>query len=412
MQTQRGRTHYGELDSYRGIAALLIVLLHAYQLPGARIDRTTSLGGFADIFLWNLDGAVDWFFVLSGFLLFLPFARAALGQGESPRAGQFLRRRLVRIVPAYYLTLFLFWSLGIATSPNRWTDLFAHLTFTHIWMPSYMFTTVGTAWSLADEVTYYLLLAALGPILYYLCGLYPTWHKRLRLLLGIVSVLIASSLAYQAHFLWRGPLALGNFPEYFQPLGRFTTFGFGMLLAIGAAATERPLLTGRVSVYIRFLSGSLFALTYFLRLLGNAGIITFPTISGLAFTLLLCSTILGDRGSRWVGILGLQGLRFLGTISYGVYLWHEPIVIAMVERNWLFRPQASAIPANFVITIVLALACGATSYYLVERPSARLLGQANWRALGRQLLPSVLLRRDTKAPDLPIAIPRFDSELD
>jgi peptidoglycan/LPS O-acetylase OafA/YrhL len=178
MQSSKVRVHYGEVDGYRGIAALLIVLLHAYQKPGISIDRSTGAGIFVDLLLRNLDLAVDWFFVLSGFLLFLPFVRAALEQQGQLSSRDFLRRRMYRIIPAYYLVLLVFWLLGTPKWPNSWIDLLEHLTFTHIFNPAHMFSIVGPAWSLANEMVYYLLLAIIGPLSYWLCGMFGSLRAR------------------------------------------------------------------------------------------------------------------------------------------------------------------------------------------------------------------------------------------
>jgi len=248
MQSAKERAHYSEVDDYCGIAALLIVLRHAYQKPGVHIDRSTGVGAFADLFLLNLDLAVDWFFVLSGFLLFLPLARAALEQQGQLSPRDFLRRRLYRIVPAYYVVLLVFWLLGPQNWPNVGADLVEHLTFTHIFDRNHMVSTVGPAWSLADEVMYYLFLTAFGPLCYLLCGLFQSTRSRTLALTGLVLLLIGVSPVYHAHFLWHGDLSLSDFPAHFQPLARFNTFGFGMLLAVGAVATNGPKFNGPVPI--------------------------------------------------------------------------------------------------------------------------------------------------------------------
>lgn len=371
MQSSKVHIHYGEVDGYRGIAALLIVLLHAYQKPGVHFDRSASVGAFADLLLLNLDLAVDWFFVLSGFLLFLPFARAALVQQGQLSSRDFLRRRMYRIVPAYYVVLLVFWSLGQHNWPSGWSDLLKHLTFTHIFDLNHMFTTVGPAWSLADEVIYYLFLAILGPFCYWLCGMFGTPQARTLVLTGLVLLLVGVSLTYHAHFLWRGDLSLASFPAHFQPLARFNTFGLGMLLAVGVVATGGPKLHGRVPTLLRLLGVLLLLLTLLLPGLGKAGAIAFPTFSGLSFLLILCSTVLAARTSLWIRALGSPPLRFLGLISYGMYLWHEPVLIALLAHHWVIHTTPNAIFGNIVLTVVIAVAFGSLSYWAVERPMIR-----------------------------------------
>src|SRR5439155_24073279 len=90
---------YG-LEAYRGIAALLIVVYHAYQhsrLASAYVYDGTPL----HVLLRNLEAGVAWFFVLSGFLIVLPFARAAANRQSAVSVRGFLVRRAIRIVPLY-----------------------------------------------------------------------------------------------------------------------------------------------------------------------------------------------------------------------------------------------------------------------------------------------------------------------
>src|SRR5229473_1456649 len=82
-------TRYDELEADRGVAALLIVVFHSYQQ-----SRAVSTYGYEGtpihVVLRNLDATVAWFFVLSGFLITLPFARAAVRQNREQSTRGFL----------------------------------------------------------------------------------------------------------------------------------------------------------------------------------------------------------------------------------------------------------------------------------------------------------------------------------
>ena len=101
---------FAELDGYRGIAALMIVLYHAYLRDLLARDYTYLVGTPLHFVFRNLNAGVPCFFVLSGFVLFLPFARAAIAQRGAQPPGHFLRRRALRILPAYYLALGVVWA--------------------------------------------------------------------------------------------------------------------------------------------------------------------------------------------------------------------------------------------------------------------------------------------------------------
>ena len=88
------------LDSVRAIAALSVVVFHA-----SLWSQITLTGSVAAPFLSRLDVGVAIFFVLSGFLLYRPFVRARLLGGPAPRVAAYGWRRVLRIVPAYWVAL-------------------------------------------------------------------------------------------------------------------------------------------------------------------------------------------------------------------------------------------------------------------------------------------------------------------
>src|SRR5688572_9709113 len=67
-------------------------------------------------------------------------------------------------------------------------------------------------------------------------------------------------------------------------------------------------------------------------------------------------------------MLADRRLQFLGVVSYSVYLWHEPILIELSKRGWLLSTNPDAFPYNALVLATLAIAAGAASYWLVERP--------------------------------------------
>jgi hypothetical protein len=89
------------LDGLRGIAALAVVCMHVW-LYGHANDGTASRSGLLDYAAVELRLALLLFFVLSGYLLYHPFARAARGDNAPVALGRYAVRRAARIVPAYY----------------------------------------------------------------------------------------------------------------------------------------------------------------------------------------------------------------------------------------------------------------------------------------------------------------------
>jgi peptidoglycan/LPS O-acetylase OafA/YrhL len=116
-------------------------------------------------------------------------------------------------------------------------------------------------------------------------------------------------------------------------------------------------------------------------------------LTGLGCGLLVLPTLAGASGATPRGLaraLERRTMIWLGTVSYGIYLWHVPLLQAVSARMapGLQSPPASAAPGTalwlFAIVALLAAGAGAASWYLVEQPSRRLLavGGARGRAHG------------------------------
>jgi peptidoglycan/LPS O-acetylase OafA/YrhL len=372
---ERRRTHFAELEAYRGVAALLVLVFHAYQYSreGTGTPDEVYAGTPLHALFHNLEAPVAWFFALSGFLLFLPFARAAIEQRELPSSRGFLIRRAIRIVPPYYLACLLVWCWRFTGGVDQWRDLEQHLTFTQIFNREQIFWTIGPAWSLAVEVQFYLLLAILGPCAYAFCGRFADQRARtLALVAGVGAVLLAS-VAYKG---WAGAVAQiprEDFPIYFGLFAKLDTFALGMLLAI-AVQFPRVRCGAGVSTLLRGAGIGLLVGVFAFR--GSSAVIDlyFHTFAAVAFLLVLMSTTLGPRESRWARALAHPAFQILGTISYSIYLWHEPLLIELGQRNLLIRTTPDAFPVNALVLVVLAVAVAALSYYGVERP----LGELRW----------------------------------
>ena len=111
----RGPDRRPELDVLRGLAALSVLVFHVWLYTLPTPDAATSRGT-ADLLFSSVRVGLVLFFVLSGFLLYGPWVRAALDGGSAPRLGRYLARRAARIAPGYYVALagavLLLWGLG------------------------------------------------------------------------------------------------------------------------------------------------------------------------------------------------------------------------------------------------------------------------------------------------------------
>src|SRR5262245_41814850 len=153
----------GGIEGLRALAATSVLAFHVWQqaAPGG---RTADLGEFSKLFDM-LSAGVALFFVLSGFLLFRPFAAAALRNTPAPVLRTYLVNRALRIGPAYIvvvLVTLMFFERQLRDSVGRFV---ANVLLVQYYVPGYVAPelhegnggiAVVPSWSLAVEVVYYL----------------------------------------------------------------------------------------------------------------------------------------------------------------------------------------------------------------------------------------------------------------
>ena len=311
-----------------------MVLFHIRAFSGARL-------GPVDLLVRSGSTGVSLFLVLSGFCLYLPVVRG----GGRLRIGRFFRRRALRLLPAYYVSLvvvlllvaFAARPLGLAplTGPQLAVEAVTHLTMTHSLFPSTFYTLNGAYWSLALEWQLYLSL----PLLVFAV-------RRLglaRVVLAVVAVNVVYRLGLQVaidnHMLAAGsPLATEVLPNLLP--GRWAEFAFGMVAA---------------HVYVRG-SVSRIASPYGWAILPLVPLAVLSVGSPLEhilfggiFFLLLCIVLSG--GNLVARVLSWRPLVTLGVMSYSIYLVHQPIVVSLA---YLLH-QTGASPRLVFVEIVLLI---------------------------------------------------------
>ena len=356
-------------DSLRAIAALSVLLFHiAFVLEGF---TSPTLGRYAT----QLNIGVTIFFLISGFLLYRPFARARLAGDGFPGVGSYAVRRLFRIVPAYWvaLTVIALW-VGL---PVVFDHPWLHYTFTQVYDRRDLLTGVGHTWTLAVEMTFYLFL--------------PVWAFLLRRLPSRTHRQFVLTEALPLVLLWAAGLTWNltqiehvNGLVLFSPevatLPRFLDhFALGMGLAVASVALagrERQPLPVRVVERASWLpwlaAGAAFVV---LCNLGSSYVSADAEplrheVRGLVALCLLLPAVFGEsRGGAVRRLLASRPLTWVGLVSYSLYLWHpaiaQKIVYTNLDERFGWFPVA-------VLVAIAAIAAAGVSYYLVERPALRL----------------------------------------
>jgi peptidoglycan/LPS O-acetylase OafA/YrhL len=344
-----------ELDSTRGLAALLVFLGHAFFFIRPSFSDGYILRGVSGL-LWRfLDGsaAVDYFFVLSGFVLALPF----LGDSESSKAlsfFEFILRRVVRIMPTYWAALFVAFSLR---SVCNWLDIDSS-------DPALALMNWGRLVSL-DDVFSHLLLIWKDPNSNLVNG--PIWSLSVEMKISLLLPLFIAALRHSRTP--RDDLAIFVLSLYLggRDHGSFTWLPL-FVLGVGLAKYRDPLVH-KVRDLHPFVTPLLFVIACVLfwnRELQSVW--SFPSVgqewlSGIGAMLFLL-VILSHR--FWYSSLKNPAFHFLGKISYSFYLVHLPVLQASIlvlrsrgVNDWIAMPVA--ILAVLVSAVIL--------YYVVELPS-------------------------------------------
>lgn len=373
------------LDSLRGIASLAVVLTHTAFVSGAIF--TSSFKGV----LAHLNIGVTLFFLISGFVLYRPFVQARARGVDPPSVWRYARRRFLRIAPAYWLAL-----TGLAVFPGLYG------VFTGNWWVYYgllqpypIFTAgqdclkgaagcgIAQTWSLSIEVAFYLVLPIYALAMARLAGNSTARVGRRRdlavlVVLGVASAALRIWVLYRPRFVWM----------YGTVLGHFLWFALGMGLAIVSVSVAGRESEWRVLRFVRdhatmawagavagFLllslrvlpvSASPYDLSRMEQVLEHIGF-------GLIVLAIMLPAVFGHEARGPVRVfLANPVLRWLGQISYGIFLWHLTLMFELADHG-----ASTWIPGNpfvslTVVTLAVTIPIAAASYYLLERPLMRM----------------------------------------
>lgn len=388
-----GNPRFALFDSLRGLAAIAIITFHVFSLTGAMdrpvIGDTVAVLGPRSLIL---------FFVISGFLLYRPYVAARAAGRPGPRTSRYLRRRALRIIPAYWvaLTVLAIYPGIVGVFSDDWWRYYFFLQL-------YSTETVGggipVTWSLCVEVTFYLLL--------------PFWAmgvRRIRLGSGPYAwrraELAALALAATVGVVFQVLAAQEMVSDILASslLGQSTWLALGMALAVASVAAGRsernswPVRTVLERPGLCWIAATacLAALTAILQPGGLLGILEAlntrqpvpETLVAIGLTaamsaLFVAPAVFGERAGRLPRrILASAPIAWLGLVSYGLFLWHLPIAQLLALPADPFHFSASGLdlaaklpfavtPILLMLTIAVTSVLAAVSYYVVELPFLR-----------------------------------------
>ncbi len=354
-----------ELDGLRAVAAGAVVLTHAGFLSGA-IGRDILPG-----FLARMDIGVAVFFVLSGFLLYRPYARVNAGLGQPRPVRVFFAHRAARLVPAWLLVLAGTPLLVPAARESGTVPWLANLVQLQGVRQDWIVPGLAQLWSLSTEVMFYLSLPVLAVLLSAAARRHPRGE-----LLGLAALVLGS-------LTFRALVAVEALPVGFTWLQTLPAtldwFVAGMLLACVAARPGRydraegllrtsPLALWTIAACVLWvlttrLGGpyDLAPATWQESLLKHLG------YGVIAFLVVAPATLVSSPAAP---LLTHPVVAHLGRISYGVFLWHLPLMFAV--RDLLgFSLFGGHFWVTLLATVAATVVVASVSWRFVEEPVQR-----------------------------------------
>lgn len=335
------------IDGLRFFAIVPVVLVHTVDFYDAHTFKISDTSLYKNIHLasiiGNADTSVLLFFMISGFILGMPFARGFMDKVPAPGLKNYYLRRLVRLEPPYLLLLTLLFILNVYIWHNfsfkaLWPHYLASFFYVHdIVYKSHSFLNF-VFWSLEIEVQFYLL----APLLARVFKLKPL-HRRMVLLAAILVLSVLNNV-YKTPF-----LSIANYLQFFLA-------GFFVL--------DIYLSEHRRSGIAFDLLATVFFLLFWTSTVTREMVIL-PFLLMAFFYTVIYSKI-------WIKILSAPYIAITGGMCYSIYMIHYPVMAVVMNKLRLLLPFFSNQYTDFFVKLLLCLLAvglaGVTYFIAVERP--------------------------------------------
>lgn len=350
-----------QLDGLRFIAFLMVFLSHLPHQPHKIFWQDLRFfGGLG----------VDFFFVIGAFL-FTKLLQAEWQTTGHIKIGHFYLRRILRIVPLYYMYLgiiFILFGRDVDWNHDNLSHGIGLLTFTDnllfAWLNINSLPYATHLWTISWEMQLYLVL----PLLFY-CMV--RLSSRQRLIVCTTLVGIAMALRYLV-------IDMHNNNIWMFLVRRPDSVLVGMLLAF---ATEHPKSISKCEVragwglWISAVLATVFIISQGpIAQVGDRRMLYLTTVFAIIFGGILVAAI--RHNSLFGQLLGCSSLRYLGKISYGLYIYHvvcnAASLVIMRHLGWNDTAFNNAGLLVFTLSLALTIILASLSYFLVEHPFLKL----------------------------------------
>jgi peptidoglycan/LPS O-acetylase OafA/YrhL len=326
------------LTATRGIAATMTVIFHfsGWCFPFNLLPT----------FFYHGALAVSYFFVLSGFVLCMAY------KDKSMTYGQYLKRRVARIVPVYEFSLLLIICIGYFIYKNAFSAGYFKMIAVHVlllqsYIPDYAMNLNLPGWTLSVEVFFYLLFPLFLVLL----------KKRPRLFIAITVVVYAISQPVHLYYYPLRHNLSSNIIDtiLFNPIIHLNQFLIGMCGALLYSKLNLP--RNKARWFLAISSVAVLALMNFLppAISCHAGLIA-PI-----FMLFIVSLSINKST-----LLNVKPLVFLGEISYGLYILQLPVhdILNYLNEKYMHLQP----PHFFYFFLCMLILAASVSYVFFEKP--------------------------------------------
>jgi peptidoglycan/LPS O-acetylase OafA/YrhL len=383
------------LDGIRGLCAMAVVVTHVafatFVLPSS---AGPPPAGIWSILAAGQVGAIGPFFVMSGLFLYRPFVRRTLLGVPGPRLGTFFLRRAARLLPAFWLVVAAsLLVLNLDSLTGSW-DVLRPFLGLHVYDFRW-YAGLDVVWTVPTEAQFYLVLPLIAWVTHRIARRATDPAARARRLLIPLLALVALQFGWtgyvHSHYdLWP--------PQFFYPFGVAGLFAVGMAFAVWTVLAEvaperKPRFFGlavRRPGLFWLGAGAAYAIncTQPFAVAGTADWLSPPAALIRSFLLLAFSflimvpLVVPGATPRWMTrFLGNAPMRYLGRISYGIYLWHFFVMYIRFESGSVF---GKTVPVQMLLgkfgfwellipVVVGTIVVASVSYYVLEKPVIRVV---------------------------------------
>jgi peptidoglycan/LPS O-acetylase OafA/YrhL len=355
------------IDGVRGIAALTVFCFHVW-LYGRLFTPSTEPVDTAAKVAFQFRLGLICFFVLTGYLLYRSFTRAARQQKGPVDWRLYVQRRAARILPAYYVSIFLtflFLNGAEGKVPGvkipDYGDLWLFAVLGQNYHKATILSLNPVTWTLVVEMAFYIALPFIGLFAYYVAR-----GRRRPQVLFCLGMIAAGVLwhwwVYASELNQQWSKSLGHYLPYFA-LGMLTSLWLDWRDERGIRRFTTAQTTVVTLLALAFIGGAgYWHATSPAPQLDATVAIVHDIPGAIGFALLIAVAAAGTGPSiAWIRV---KPLASLGLVSYGFYLWHVPLILTLHRIG----VGATHFPELFAIAFPVTLAFATASWLLIEKP--------------------------------------------